>query len=358
MHLPAQEPAAKLRRSLTHYFFALLAGAIALTTLAAGAASAEDNVIWQVQPAGSEGPGQRPYFVYDVAPGATIEDTMIIGNLSEIELPLRAFGTDALNAEDGRFDLLETDATPEDVGTWVTLDLSESEGDADTIVVPPGEEREVAFTINVPDNATPGDHVGGVVTSFMTETEGTNGELVRLDSRVAARIYLFVQGEIDASLQISDIDVDYDGSFFNPFSGNLNLSWTIENVGNIRLYGAQQVSVSGLAGLGAQSVEMDLPEVLPGNSVRQSVQLTGVPAAVRLNTDIFITPMDPANRLADPAEPTGVNLAIWAIPWFAILILAVVAAITWSVLRSRRRKDQLIDELRGQVEEQEATKVP
>lgn len=324
--------------------------ALLLSGVSADAAGDAD-IGWQVQPE-AEKPGSRPYFVYDVEPGQVIEDTVVIGNLGSDTLPLTMVATDGLNASDGRFDLLETAATPDDIGTWVQLE-TDQEGKAGQAVIPPGEERRVGFTITVPENATPGDHVGGIVSSLVTQEKDEEGRMAQLDSRVAARVYLFVEGELDPQLEVSDVQTDYAGSFLNPFSGSATVSWTVRNPGNIRLAGEQVVSIGGFAGWGATETTVELPEVLPGNEIRQTVKIDDVPSAIRLGTTVEVQPEDPNKRVADPIEPAAASTTIWAMPWLLVLVLVVAAAVFWLLMRRQRRHRAEVASLRAELEQQQ-----
>ncbi len=329
--------------------FSVLGTAGVLWSPSATAAGNED-IGWQVQPHADK-PGTRPYFVYDVDPGQTIEDTVVIGNLGRTPLPLTVFGTDALNAEDGRFDLLETVSDPTDVGSWVTL----SKGRTSSITVDPEQERSVDFSITVPENATPGDHVGGIVTSHLTQQKNDEGEAVQLDSRVAARIYLFVKGDLNPALEVSDVQVDHDASLINPLSGTATVSWSVRNTGNLRLAGNQRVSIGGVAGWGSSTTSVDLPEILPGNEVRQTTTIKGVPAAVRLAADVVVAPRDPSERSGDTIDPVGAGASIWTIPWTLLVLLALAALGTWALLAWQRRQRAVVAELREELERHRET---
>ena len=66
----------------------------------------------------------------------------------------------------------------------------------------------------MPDNATPGDHSAGIVTSLMT---ASSGAAVALDRRLGARYYLRVSGTLSPAVGVSKVQVGYSGSL-NPVS--------------------------------------------------------------------------------------------------------------------------------------------
>jgi len=188
-----------------------------------------------------------------------------------------------------------------------------------------------------------------VVTSLTTERVDDGGETVLVDARVAARIYLNVRGELAPRLEVTDIERSYAGSLWNPFGGELTVKYTVRNVGNIRLAGTQTVSARGIAGWGDSQLRLDLPEVLPGNEIRQVVTLRGVPAAVKLDVGAEVHPVDNAGRIADPIEPVRATSSVWVLPWLLLVGAALLAAVAWLALHARRKHRRTIEHLRQEV---------
>lgn len=112
-----------------------------------------------------------------------LRDSIDVVNRSDRPLRLGIYAADAFTTQEGGLDLLTTDKDSVDVGSWVTLDRKR-------IVVPPRGTVSVPFTLVVPDNATPGDHTGGIVTSLVTKTDTGVG----VDRRMGTRIYIRVDG--------------------------------------------------------------------------------------------------------------------------------------------------------------------
>jgi hypothetical protein len=287
---------------------------------------------WSIRPATADGkPDNRQHFTLQSAAGGTLKDQVLVTNLSKVAATFDVYATDAFNTPTGAFDLLSASAKPIDIGSWVSFA-------SPTVTIPAGGTVAVPFTIAVPKKASPGDHAGGVVVSLST---GTN---VRLDTRVAVRMYLRVPGYLRPVLAVQDVKAEYHG-VGNPFgSGRVTITYTVVNTGNIRLRSHPSAKVTAwyAATLGTVT-SADLPELLPGQRMTLSTEVGDVFPAGALFVDVNLQPYP------DPTQPVGqkVNVAvgstqIWAFSgWLVFLILLallVVGYLVWNRLRRRRQR--------------------
>ncbi|WP_134321758.1 WxL protein peptidoglycan domain-containing protein [Cumulibacter soli] len=286
---------------------------------------------WMVQPSGPDGPNDRSYFVYAMDPGQQVEDTIRITNISEEPLTLGLLATDAFNVpETGAFDLLPTAEQPVDVGAWVTLPVTE-------VAIEPGNSVDVPFQIQVPDNATPGDHVGGVVTSLTSPGTDADGNEVLFDARIAVRLYLTVSGELTPRLAVEDLAVDY-GSNGHQLTGDVTVTYTVRNRGNVRLAADETVSLTPLIGGSVAEQTGDIAELLPGGAVLRSVVLEDVPALVRLQANVQLDPIDVGERLESEPKSITTSTSFWAMPWIPLAVLLVIVLGVYFLMRGRRRR--------------------
>ena len=288
---------------------------------------------WSLSPARSADPdlpGNRPVLVYDVAPGTTIQDAVTLSNRGNVQLDFDLYATDAFNTADGGFGLLPAEESPADVGSWVELGQ-------DGVTVPPGMAVTIPMTITVPADARPGDHVGAVLAGSPAPGRGPDGAVVSIDRRTGTRIYLRVQGELVQDLDVGDIRTTYTPSI-NPMSGSAQVDYRVENRGNVRMAGRHVVTVAGPFGLaGSQSDVLDLPELLPGESVELSTTVDGVPAAFVASATVRIEP-EAAEGATDAPVSERSNATV-AVP-VTLLALLAVAALGWFAWRSYRRHGQ------------------
>lgn len=285
---------------------------------------------WTLVPASDDG-GQvasyRPNLSYELTPGAKVEDAVTVFNYGTVPLTFEVFATDAFNNADGEFDLLSTDEEPDGVGTWVTIAQRH-------VTVPANGQATLPISIDVPADARPGDHVGGVLASAPVEGTSSDGRLVRFDRRTGTRLYVRVDGRLDPSLALVGVRTGYRPSL-NPLDGTAVVTYRIENRGNVRLGAEHRASVSGPLGLLEQrSDRTEIKEILPGESVTVRTPISGVSAALAAFTDVTVEPV----LIGDGGEtPTVSGSAVTAAPPWTVLALAVAAALALAARRAYRR---------------------
>jgi Bacterial protein of unknown function (DUF916) len=286
---------------------------------------------WSVRPATDKGePDHRTHFTLQGGPGDTVTDYILISNASKVAATFDVYATDAFNTSAGAFDLLPAAKNPVDLGAWITFPTQQVKLDA-------GASVAMAFKIAVPANAAPGDHAGGVVVALSTGTD------VRLDTRVATRVYLRVPGFLRPVLSVQYVQPTYAG-VTNPFGGGkLSVAYTVANTGNIRLQSHPTVTVkSAIFGTKLGEVKpADLAELLPGQHVEYHATIDGVFPAGPLTVTVDLKPF------ADPEQPVGQTIGdfsgsatVWAVPWLLLLLIVVLLgfgfAAVWTIRRRRR----------------------
>ncbi|MFF4091922.1 WxL protein peptidoglycan domain-containing protein [Streptomyces nigra] len=319
--------------------------ALALTGLRAGPATAADgDVSWTVRTAANGYGDDRSSFGYAVNPGGTVEDTMVVTNRGRSTLRLAVYASDGYTTDAGQLDLLTREKKSVGVGAWV-------HPRTDTLTIKPGKSADVPFTVTVPKNATPGDHVGGLLTS-LKQSDTAAG--INVDRRLGVRLALRVGGELTPRLAVEDLHVDYDGTV-NPFAkGTATVTYTVHNTGNALLSARQDVSVQGPFGrLRTAAGDLDdTPKLLPGERWTVKVPVRGVAPGVRLTATAELLPLltDPSGSTT-PLKPVEATAHTWAVPWLAGLLLLVVAVTSLLVCRARaRRREREAARVREAVE--------
>ncbi|MGC4879996.1 WxL protein peptidoglycan domain-containing protein [Micromonospora sp. DT43] len=294
------------------------------------ARAADGNVAWTVRTASNSYGEARSSYSYNVNPGGAVEDAMVVANRGPAPLTLAVYAADGFTTDAGQLDLLTRDKKSVAVGAWV-------KASAGSVVVQPGKTAQVPFTINVPANATPGDHVGGILTTL---TQADQAEGINVDRRLGIRISLRVGGELKPNLAIENLHVTYDGSS-NPLAkGDATVAYTIRNTGNAALSGKQAVSVSGPFGvLRARAGDIAAPpQLLPGESWDVTVPVRGVAPAVRLAATATVTPLlTDASGSTTSLRTVEATAHGWALPWTVVLALVVLIALVVGAYLYRRR---------------------
>ncbi|MEU6315264.1 DUF916 domain-containing protein [Streptomyces sp. NPDC047014] len=322
--------------------YALLALGLGLLLgllLPPGPAAAADNGTWAVFPTPATGAARtdRAYFFHQGAAGTTVEDSVTVLNSSDRELTLRLFATDAVNTpEGGAFALLPAETAPKDIGRWITP----APGTGETVTLPPKGRKDIPFTVRVPADATPGDHIGGIVAAG-TAVEGVRQEgkvQVGVKRSVGARLYFRVPGPVTAGLSVEDVRVRRSAPLL-PWvrEARATVTYALVNRGNVVVEPRVALSADGLFGRRV----LDRPErdlrlsLLPGQRVELTEPWPDAPQSDRVGVRIR------AGAAAHPELVAVAGTEFTAVPWPALglLLLLAGAGVAWRVLRGRRHAE-------------------
>ena len=279
---------------------------------------------------------RRPNYNMLSPKGGLVSDEVAVVNLTYQPLTLNLYASDGLNADDGSLTLQPGYVKPKDAAAWVTFGGRGSKG---YVVLAPREKVYVPFVVKIPKDAYVGDHLAGIVASLVSEgtTPCERGTNVKLEQRVGIRLGVRVAGVLTPGLDVKDLEATYAGTL-NPFGkGNVTVTYTVTNKGNVRLGGLQEVSVHGLIGPTATAGKLaNVPMLLPGNSAKVTVTVPDVTPVGYETVDVSINGLAVAGD-ADPAvEVASASANFWAIPWTLLAGLLGLAAIGAAVLRTRR----------------------
>lgn len=319
---PLAASARRGARTLRRLVLATLLGAVAVSSVAIAApAFAEDTVGISGHPANADGATDgRTRFSYSADPGQQLRDHYLVRNAGSLPQTFTVLATDAFNDEAGDFALKATAEAPADLGAWVRFENGDSRVQFE---LQPGESRLLPFTIDVPANATPGDHSGGIVASVVTPEAQ-----VKIDRRLGTRMYVRVAGDIQTGLAVGQLGGDYSGDWWNPFTGTLKLSYTVENIGNIALASNVSIGLNTWFGIPLSTAAGDaIPELLPGGTRTYETEVPGIAAWGYLNPWVKLNPFvegdDASKRLQ--VQATTRDAMVLATPWAVLLVLVLVA---------------------------------
>lgn len=322
----------RTRTSLYGLLLGLLLGA---GLLPAGVATAADNGTWGVfpTPAAGDAMTDRAYFFHQGAAGTSLSDSLTILNSSDRELTFQVFATDAVNTPSGgAFALLPVETKPKDVGAWIAL-APES---ARTVTVPAKGRKDIPFTVRVPADATPGDHVGGIV-ALGTAVEGVQQEgkvQVGVKRSVGARLYFRVPGPVTAGLSVEGVRVSRSAPLL-PWvrDARATVSYALVNRGNVVVEPRVTVSAEGLFGremLNRPARDLRLT-LLPGQRIELTEPWPDAPQSDWVSVKVT------AGAAAHPDLVARSETDFIAVPWPAVGLFLVLAGagVTWWVLRRR-----------------------
>jgi hypothetical protein len=121
--------------------------------LPAGAAAAGGEASFSLQPSPARTPA---YFIFNAQPGAKLTGTLLLANVGGASGTASLYSVDATTGANGGASYLSKTSPRRGVGRWLHLTFSQATLD-------PHKQALIPFTLDVPEDATPGQHLGGLV---------------------------------------------------------------------------------------------------------------------------------------------------------------------------------------------------
>jgi hypothetical protein len=275
-----------------------------------------------------------------VAAGSSISDHVEIVNRSSQSAAFSVYATDASGTTaKGALLLLGPSEKPTDIGAWISFP-----GGARQLstIISGNKAIVVAFTVNVPRQATPGDHTGAMVAAVGVTKKSSSGAAVVQDYRIAVPFEFRVPGALKAGIQVQSISTGFSDPF-NPFgSGAATVSYSVTNTGNVRQSAMPTVRVDGPFGRSVTVHPPKLPEILPGDSVRVTASVPGLFPDGPMTAHVDAATGWPTGTvpLAAAAPAASGSASLFAFPWSLLGLLLLLVAIgvgIWFFLRWRGR---------------------
>jgi hypothetical protein len=253
-------------------------------------------------------------------------------NSSVQQYKLAVYATDAINDDAGGLTLLPAGENPTDAGSWITLGGTAASG---FVTVEPRSFVVVPIKGVIPSNATPGDHVAGLVADLTTVSRDNNVN-VRLHQRVGLRMFVHVAGDLHPSLAIEDLAIDYRDNW-NPIgAGAVTVTYRVRNTGNVVLGAKQDVAIDGLFGETAAATPPDIPLLLPGAAVDVTVPVSGVLPEFWMTGKVTLTPFAQEGAVVPDNLLASARAHFWAIPWVLLGTLLALLGGVFGYWRWRR----------------------
>lgn len=330
---------------LVHLRRGLAAAMLLMIVLAAPPASATtptadgpDLVTFGISPAGTDRPDGRPYLSYSAAPGTTIYDQVALLNQDDQPIGLEVYSGDVIQADAGLSVRPKVD-TSVDAGSWIAVGgPTQVEVPAQTATAGVGYTI-VPFTLTIPADAQPGDHLGGIVASLVTRgTGGANTPGITLDQRVAARVYIQVSGDLAPGLVVTRLGATWEpGGVVG--AGAVTVRYTLHNTGNMRMAVEPSASVSGVLGMLSRSAKGDrVDDLLPGAEVEQEVTISRVWPLGLETVTVTAHAAKPSVGERPNLHVATASMHVWALAWWHLVVLALVLALVARLVVRRRRR--------------------
>jgi hypothetical protein len=253
-------------------FFAVRASlvvAFAMTALAYAPTSAQGDPEVDGSPAAEDRPPS--YVIYPVdgkdgdyvdltaEPGSHHVVTVVLGNTSPTVETIYAFAADATTAVNGGMVAATADSERTDISTWIDFEPVTAE-------LQPGEGVEHEFSVDVPENAAPGQYIAALVIQNSEPLPIEGNDVFTQTIRKAIAVFITVPGPVTASLEIGEPS-------FIERTDILMLVVPLNNSGNTLLKPSGTVSFLNDDGEAVASAPVALGSVYAGHQTTMEIAL-------------------------------------------------------------------------------------
>ncbi len=275
----------------------------------------------------------RAYFKRSVEPGGSFADQVIVTNEGDVPLGLLVSAVDALTGATTGTVYANRQDPQRAAGAWLR-------GVQGSLTLPARTERAVAFTVKVPADATPGDHVAGI--AFEETLPGATGSGFSITQviREVVGVLVNVPGPARAfTLNIGPPAVRVSGS------GSMAIAVDLGNDGQVLGKPYLWAVLDGPRGY-HRDLRLQLDTILPGDRVAYLLAWPGVAPEGRVHVCVAgglatdeqarsCAWVDVATRPA--TIPSSLRpLAAGGQPWW-ILLPGFLAGLLVGLLVARRR---------------------
>lgn len=306
-----------------------------------GTGSKPPTVTFGIGPSNCKKLDGRPYFSYAASAGSVLNDCFALVNISNQTLNLLVYGAAALTNADGSLGYQPDGAKRTGAGAWLRTPLFNGRP---LFSIRAQSTLTLPFQLDIPTDATPGDHTAGIAVGLVANIVGKNTKKFTLEQRVVAKVYVRVAGTSVAKLEVTNVHASYSGTL-NPFgTGDANVTYTVTNAGNVDLGANQKVSISGLFGDTGSAVDSKghafkppvLPDLIPGSKTTLTVRFHNVLPEVLLNASVRLTPIALPGSVDGTLHAVTGSSHFWAIPWALIVLILLLIALGYAQHRYRK----------------------
>lgn len=263
--------------------------------------------------------GDHPEGYFDdveVEPGDSVDLSVAVINSGTIPVSLRTYQVNALNSVNGGYVSDVKNAKPVGANAWVDYPTRSLE-------LEPGTQREIAFTVSVPTDATAGQHISGLVVETQDPLPIPGTDSLDHTLAYAITVGILVPGELTHSFELGEPE-------FMEAAGIRRLRVPVANTGNylVRPNGELTVATStgervlvspvqmgSVYGGLSTTIDVILPDQMAAGDYMVALSLTdeesGTSASLEHVVATLPEPLDPSGLYVDAVtvEPNAEPIA-------------------------------------------------
>ncbi|GCE14740.1 WxL protein host-binding domain-containing protein [Tengunoibacter tsumagoiensis] len=207
------------------------------------------------------------YFVFDSQPGKQIQGRVLVVNAGTAIGLVTLYTVDGMTGEDSGVVYPDRSVTRQDVGSWLHLTTTR-------LTLKPSQSQIVDFTVDIPANVRPGNHVGGIVAALdsptgttTTQTSAQNAPFgVQLRHLTIVAVQVNLPGVLQEDLQATDVHEGGANGFQTVVIG-------LHNMGNVMLKPQGTLVIRNDQGQPLQNVPVKMGTFLPQTAINYPFQI-------------------------------------------------------------------------------------
>ena len=197
-------------------------------------------------------------FHFHLGPHERASSTVTIVNSTSEKQRLIIYPVDAISTREGGLAMRNQEEPRNDLGRWIHLAQS-------TLVIEPHGHRDLPFTIALPGDVSPGDHIGGIIIqpTVTTHTVRDKNVYLQVISRLAVRVYESIPGRKHSALAVATFHTD----------ANRHLVFTVQltNRGDTTVWPDGYIDLSAYGGSKSERLRLPSLMILPHRSASVSL---------------------------------------------------------------------------------------
>jgi len=260
------------------------------------------------------------WFVLESQAGESIENCVLIKNMSSEKIKVRILAIDSKSNKAGRFILKRSEEQQSSIGKWTKLETNEAE-------LAPFQALPVKFKITIPKKTKAGEYAGGIIAEEITGLSKTS----TVSTRIGNRIYLKVPGYVNHNLRWLAFNSNTsDFNIKNLFHKTHYFKFTLENKGNTVVRPSVSINILNIFGNKVETINKKLGELQPNTLAEPLIKWDNAPLFGRFKVKATINLSNTANKQQTITREITITIISWKTLAFSILIIIALIIATIS----------------------------
>lgn len=238
---------------------------LVLALVAANARGALASVVFSVQPAKKS---QSGYFIFAVAPGATVRSSVEILNVGDRPGSASVYAVDGTTGQTSGAVYRSRQEPRKDVGAWIQLSRT-------NVALAPHALEAIPFTVDVPVGAFAGQHLGGIVVQPSTST---STQTVKKTKHASFQVKIRELSIVAVQVNLPGarvVKLAITGIRPSGISGHQSLLIGLSNPGNVFVKGQGSLSVVNSSGKHVERQSFPLDTLVSHTHISYPVYTAG-----------------------------------------------------------------------------------